>query len=69
MGSRVGGASRALKLGNPNLLPGGSARIIVNQVTSTSPTTIQGYTEVAGQRAEVVIANPNGITVSGGGFI
>lgn len=55
--------------GNPNLLPGGSARIIVNQVTSTSPTTIQGYTEVAGQRAEVIIANPNGITVSGGGFI
>ena len=55
--------------GNPNLLPGGSARIIVNQITSTSPTTIQGYSEVAGQRAEVVIANPNGITVSGGGFI
>ncbi|CAD14589.1 hemagglutinin repeat-containing protein [Ralstonia pseudosolanacearum] len=55
--------------GNPNLLPGGSARIIVNQVTSTSPSTLQGYLEVAGPRAEVVIANPNGILVNGGGFI
>ncbi|MDB0524745.1 filamentous hemagglutinin N-terminal domain-containing protein, partial [Ralstonia solanacearum] len=51
--------------GNPNLLPGGSARIIVNQVTSTSPSTLQGYLEVAGPRAEVVIANPNGILVNG----
>ncbi len=55
--------------GNPNLLPGGSARVIVNQVTSTSPSTLQGYLEVAGPRAEVVIANPNGILVNGGGFI
>ncbi len=55
--------------GNPNLLPGGSARIIVNQVTSTSPSTLRGYLEVAGPRAEVVIANPNGILVNGGGFI
>ncbi|MDB0521548.1 hemagglutinin repeat-containing protein [Ralstonia solanacearum] len=55
--------------GNPNLLPGGSARIIVNQVTSTQPSTLRGYLEVAGPRAEVVIANPNGILVNGGGFI
>ncbi|WP_328516310.1 filamentous hemagglutinin N-terminal domain-containing protein, partial [Ralstonia pseudosolanacearum] len=27
------------------------------------------YLEVAGPRAEVVIANPNGILVNGGGFI
>ncbi|CAH0444654.1 hemagglutinin repeat-containing protein [Ralstonia pseudosolanacearum] len=55
--------------GNPNLLPGGSARIIVNQVTSTQPSTLRGYLEVAGPRAEVVIANPNGILVNGGGFV
>ncbi|MDC6296082.1 hemagglutinin repeat-containing protein [Ralstonia pseudosolanacearum] len=55
--------------GNPNLLPGGSARIIINQVTSTSPSTLRGYLEVAGPRAEVVIANPNGILVNGGGFV
>ncbi|AMR80785.1 filamentous hemagglutinin [Cupriavidus nantongensis] len=55
--------------GNPNLLPGGSARIIVNQVNGTSPSQLQGYVEVAGPRSEVVIANPNGLVVNGLGFI
>ncbi|WP_137928376.1 hemagglutinin repeat-containing protein, partial [Cupriavidus sp. 2SB] len=55
--------------GNPNLLPGGAARIIVNQVNSTSPSQLRGYLEVAGQRADVVIANPNGLLVDGAGFI
>lgn len=30
---------------------------------------MNGYLEVAGQRASVVVANPNGITVNGGGFL
>lgn len=55
--------------GNPNLLPGQNARIIVNQVTSALPSQLRGYLEVAGGRAEVVVANPNGILVDGGGFI
>ncbi|WP_255459583.1 hemagglutinin repeat-containing protein [Cupriavidus sp. SW-Y-13] len=55
--------------GNPNLLPGGSARIIVNQVTSALPSQLKGYLEVAGPRAEVIVANPNGIFVDGAGFI
>ncbi|NYI01542.1 hemagglutinin repeat-containing protein [Cupriavidus plantarum] len=55
--------------GNPNLLPGGSARIIVNQVNSMSPSQLRGYVEVAGPGAQVVIANPNGILVNGAGFI
>ncbi|RLK33530.1 two-partner secretion domain-containing protein [Cupriavidus plantarum] len=55
--------------GNPNLLPGGSARIIVNQVNSMSPSQLRGYVEVAGPGAQVVIANPNGILVDGAGFI
>ncbi|EHP41589.1 adhesin/hemolysin, Adhesin HecA 20-residue repeat x2 domain [Cupriavidus basilensis OR16] len=55
--------------GNPNLLPGQNARIIVNQVTSALPSQLRGYLEVAGGRAEVVVANPNGIMVDGGGFI
>ncbi|WP_454725878.1 MULTISPECIES: two-partner secretion domain-containing protein [Cupriavidus] len=55
--------------GNPNLLPGGSARIIVNQVTSTLPSQLRGYLEVAGPRSEVIVANPNGILVDGAGFI
>lgn len=54
--------------GNTNLT-GGSARIILNEVTSSNPSYLRGYLEVAGQRADVVIANPNGITCNGCGFI
>ncbi|HJV72807.1 MAG TPA: filamentous hemagglutinin N-terminal domain-containing protein, partial [Noviherbaspirillum sp.] len=53
---------------NPNLA-NGSARIILNEVTGPSVSQLRGYTEVAGQRAEVVIANPNGISCDGCGFI
>ncbi|GMA99536.1 hemagglutinin repeat-containing protein [Pelosinus sp. IPA-1] len=54
--------------GNPNLV-NGPARIILNEVTSNNPSYLRGYTEVAGQRAEVIIANPNGIYGDGFGFI
>jgi len=54
--------------GNPWLATG-PARIIVNQVSSSNPSYLNGYVEVAGQRAEVIIANPSGISVNGGGFI
>ncbi|SAL55004.1 filamentous hemagglutinin outer membrane protein [Caballeronia cordobensis] len=55
--------------GNPNLQPNGSARIIVNQVMSNAPSQLNGFLEVAGPRTEVVIANVNGLSVNGGGFI
>ena len=45
------------------------AKIIVNEVTGAGPTSMDGFLEVAGNRADVVIANPNSITVNGGGFI
>ncbi|KAB8064102.1 two-partner secretion domain-containing protein, partial [Janthinobacterium violaceinigrum] len=54
--------------GNP-WLAGGSARVILNEVNSANPSQLRGYVEVAGQRAEVVIANPAGVSVDGGGFI
>lgn len=54
--------------GNPWLATG-SARVILNEVNSSSPSHLRGFVEVAGQRAEVVIANPAGISVNGGGFI
>ena len=47
----------------------GSARVILNEVNASNPSQLNGYVEVAGQRAEVVIANPAGISVNGGGFI
>ncbi|WP_408951235.1 hemagglutinin repeat-containing protein [Lysobacter sp. Hz 25] len=54
--------------GNP-WLAGGGARVILNEVNSANPSHLNGYVEVAGPRAEVVIANPAGIQVDGGGFI
>ena len=54
--------------GNPWLATG-SARVILNEVNSSNPSLLQGYVEVAGSRAQVVIANPAGVTCNGGGFI
>ncbi|MDN8114907.1 hemagglutinin repeat-containing protein [Burkholderia vietnamiensis] len=55
--------------GNPNYGPGQAARIIVNQVNSANASQIRGPIEIAGQRAELVIANPNGLVLDGAGFI
>ncbi|WP_308185671.1 two-partner secretion domain-containing protein [Neisseria polysaccharea] len=54
--------------GNP-FLARGEARVIVNQINSSDPSRLNGYIEIAGRRAEVVMANPAGIRVDGGGFI
>ncbi|YCI27666.1 hemagglutinin repeat-containing protein [Erwinia sp. PK3-005] len=45
------------------------ARVILNEVNSRNPSQLRGFIEVAGKRAEVVIANPAGITCNGCGFI
>lgn len=45
------------------------AKIILNQVVSTNPSTLAGFTEVLGGNADVIVANPNGITCNGCGFI
>ncbi|WP_175734538.1 contact-dependent inhibition toxin BcpA [Burkholderia ambifaria] len=55
--------------GNPNYGAGQAARIIVNQVNSPNPSQIRGTVEIAGARAELVLANPSGIFVDGGGFL
>ncbi|WP_295978316.1 hemagglutinin repeat-containing protein [uncultured Variovorax sp.] len=54
--------------GNP-WLARGPARVILNEINSGNPTQLRGHVEVGGQRAEVIIANPAGISVDGGGFI
>ncbi|ABE35787.1 two-partner secretion domain-containing protein [Paraburkholderia xenovorans] len=46
-----------------------NARTIVNQVTSSNPSLIEGQISVTGSRANVILANPNGITVNGGSFV
>ncbi|MFW5393237.1 filamentous hemagglutinin N-terminal domain-containing protein, partial [Yersinia sp. 2544 StPb PI] len=54
--------------GNPSLARG-EASIILNEVNSRDPSKLNGYIEVAGRKAQVVIANPSGITCDGCGFI
>ncbi|WP_313025159.1 two-partner secretion domain-containing protein [Pseudomonas lopnurensis] len=55
-------------LGNTNL-NGKAAGLILNEVTGGNASRLQGYTEVAGQSAHVVVANPHGISCDGCGFI
>jgi len=54
--------------GNP-WLARGTARVILNEVHSSDPSQLRGYVEVAGDRAQIAIANPAGISCDGCGFI
>ncbi|MDQ0590732.1 hemagglutinin repeat-containing protein [Variovorax paradoxus] len=54
--------------GNPYLATG-PARVILNEVNSSNPSYVNGPVEIAGQRAEFILANPSGIAVNGGTFI
>ena len=54
--------------GNPNLARG-EAKVILNEVNSANPSRLKGYVEVAGKKADVVIANPSGIQCDGCGVI
>lgn len=62
--SQLGGMVTA----NPWLAKG-EAKIILNEVNSRNPSQLNGAIEVAGQKAQVIIANPAGITCDGCGFI
>lgn len=54
-------------ISNLNLVQ--EARVILNEVVSTNRSTLAGFTEVLGGKADVIVANPNGITCNGCGFI
>ena len=54
-------------LGNINLPK--SATVILNEVVSGNRSALAGFLEVAGPKADVIVANPNGITCNGCGFI
>ena len=54
---------------NPNITAGSEADLILLQVTGTGGSDLDGTIEVFGTEAGIIIANPNGITCSGCGFI
>ncbi len=71
MNNSVRGGRSALggQLGANAGLSGSSARIILNEVTGGGRSMLRGQTEIFGQRAEYVLANPNGISCDGCGFM
>lgn len=54
--------------GNPYLARG-EAKVILNEVNSNKPSVMKGYVEVAGKKADVIIANPSGLHCEGCGII
>ncbi len=54
--------------GNPYLARG-EAKVILNEVNSSDPSVLKGYVEVAGKKADVIIANPSGLHCEGCGVI
>ncbi|MNX32943.1 Adenosine monophosphate-protein transferase and cysteine protease IbpA precursor [compost metagenome] len=67
-----GGASQTQLAGQVagNVMLGNQrAATILNQVTAPNPSQLMGALEVAGNRANVIVANPAGITCNGCGFL
>ncbi|AWX13729.1 hypothetical protein CEP49_03765 [Mergibacter septicus] len=54
---------------NPNLTQKQAANVILNEVVSSNPSSLLGQQEVLGKSADLILANPNGITCDGCGFI
>ncbi|WP_248131449.1 DUF637 domain-containing protein [Acinetobacter radioresistens] len=68
--SRTGASSNLVgTVGANPFLAKGEARIILNEVNSSIASRLEGNLEIAGQRADLIIANPAGINIKGGGFI
>ena len=63
-GSQLAGILTA----NPQF-QGQAASTILNEVVSRNASLIEGTQEIFGQRANYILANPNGITLNGGRFI
>ena len=56
-------------LANPNLSANGEAQTILNEITSTRRSNLFGPQELVGGAADFILANPNGVTCDGCGFL
>ena len=63
--SQLGGVINA----NQQLVDGQSADLVLFQVTGVGESQLRGYSEMHGASADFILANPNGISINGGGFI
>lgn len=57
------------KIGGNTNVSGGRAKVILNEINSNTATTLNGMIEVAGGKAQVIVANASGITCNNCGFI
>ncbi len=71
LNNSTGGANTQLAgaIAGNQYLARAAANTILNEVRSNAPVKFQGNLEVAGQRADVIIASPSGLQIQGGGFI
>ncbi|MGP4864151.1 two-partner secretion domain-containing protein [Psychrobacter sp. T6-5] len=71
LNNSIGGATTQLAgaIAGNQYLAKNAANTILNEVRSNAPAKFQGNLEIAGQRADVIIASPSGLQIQGGGFI
>ncbi|MEE1889606.1 hemagglutinin repeat-containing protein [Pseudomonas carassii] len=66
---QAGQSQLAGQLGANPQFQGQAASTILNEVVSQNASRIEGPQEIFGQKADYLLANPNGITLNGGSFI
>ncbi|MCP8636200.1 hemagglutinin repeat-containing protein [Pseudomonas mosselii] len=66
---QAGQSQLAGQLGANPQFQGQAASTILNEVVSQNASRIEGAQEIFGQKADYLLANPNGITLNGGSFI
>jgi len=66
---QAGQSQLAGQLGANPQFQGHAASTILNEVVGQNASRIEGAQEIFGQKADYLLANPNGITLNGGSFI
>ncbi|PYB82735.1 hemagglutinin repeat-containing protein [Pseudomonas soli] len=66
---QAGQSQLAGQLGANSQFQGHAASTILNEVVGQNASRIEGAQEIFGQKADYLLANPNGITLNGGSFI